>query len=111
MSNRNDKKQGRLQTIPGGRQSGQPGPMTHTPTPKVGQQQQVPIDLSNATQAVCQDCGCTVFEQGVQIFKVSAIISPNGQEITVQKMVLSCIKCHTPVDEKDLVPGVTPVSV
>lgn len=56
------------------------------------EQQQFQVDLSTAKKEVCE-CGGDVFIQGVQIFIVSAIVSPNGQELVATPPALVCAKC------------------
>lgn len=56
--------------------------------------QQIPIDLKNATPKVCE-CGCKYFIPAVQVFIVSALVSPTGQELIMQQPVLQCQDCKT----------------
>jgi len=57
-----------------------------------GQPQQIQVDLKNATQRACE-CGCKFFIPVVQVFTVSALVSPVGQELTAQQPVLICMDC------------------
>jgi hypothetical protein len=59
-----------------------------------GQPQQIQVDLTNATQRLCE-CGCKYFTPAVQVFTVSALMSPIGQELTAQQPVLICLECKT----------------
>lgn len=54
--------------------------------------EQIPIDLKNATPKVCE-CGSKYFIPVVQLFGISALLSPTGQELTVQQPVLVCLEC------------------
>ena len=54
--------------------------------------QQIQVDLKNATPKVCE-CGCKYYVPVVQVYIVSALISPTGQELTVQQPVLVCMEC------------------
>jgi len=54
--------------------------------------QQIQVDLKNATQRVCE-CGCQYFIPVFQVFTVSALVSPTGQELTAQQPVLICMDC------------------
>jgi len=54
--------------------------------------QQIQVDLKNATQKAC-DCGCKYFIPVVAVYTVSALMSPTGQELTVQQPVLICMNC------------------
>lgn len=56
------------------------------------QPQQIPIDISNATQLSCK-CGCKFFQPAVALYAVSAILSPTGQELLAQQPVIVCLSC------------------
>ena len=70
--------------LPIGSQIGQPG------------QKQIQVDLRNATPVACH-CGSTFFQQAVLVFKVSALVSPTGQELIANQPVLVCLNCKTPL--------------
>ena len=53
-------------------------------------QQQVKIDLSDADTMKCQKCGNTIFIQGYVIKKISAILSPTGEEVIAPIQVFNC---------------------
>ena len=57
--------------------------------------QQIPIDMRNAKRRACP-CGCNVFVQEVAIYTISAVVSPIGQELTVQQPLLVCMACREP---------------
>ena len=59
------------------------------PLPK--QQQQ--IDLSDAETMTCQKCGNSIFIQGYVIKRISAIVSPSGQEMIAPVQVFNCGNC------------------
>ena len=59
---------------------------------KPGQPIQVEIDLKNATPLICE-CGCKYFTAAVQLYTVSALVSPTGQELVAQQPILICLKC------------------
>jgi len=59
---------------------------------KPGQPIQVEIDLKNATPRLCE-CGCKFFTTAVQLFMVSALLSPTGQELMAQQPILICLEC------------------
>jgi len=61
-----------------------------------GQQKQVQVDLRNATPMACH-CGSSLFQQAVLVFKVSALVSPTGQELVANQPVLVCLNCKTPL--------------
>jgi hypothetical protein len=54
--------------------------------------QQIVVDLKNATQRECE-CGCNHFIQVVNVYTVSALVSPTGQELTAQQPILICMDC------------------
>lgn len=62
---------------------------------KPGEQIQVQIDLKDATPRECE-CGCKYFIPVVQVFIVSALVSPTGQELIAQQPVLVCMECKKP---------------
>lgn len=55
--------------------------------------QPVQVDLKNATQHECV-CGSKLFQPAVQVYHVSAFVSPTGQELTAQQPVLVCLECR-----------------
>ena len=56
--------------------------------------QAVEIDPKNAVQQECATCGCKFFRLVMTVFKVSALVSPTGQELVIQQPVLICTKCE-----------------
>lgn len=67
---------------------------TQQPQPRLTPQvQQFAVDVSNATPVACE-CGCVYFMPFVKIFKVSALVSPTGKEITANQSVLLCLQCR-----------------
>lgn len=63
------------------------------------QGEQITVDLKNATPKVCE-CGCKFFIPVVQVFTVSALLSPVGKELTAQVPVLICLECRKVLDLK-----------
>ena len=51
------------------------------------------VDLSKAETVKCESCGNYSFIQSYFIKKISAIMSPNGQEAIVPVQVFSCGNC------------------
>ena len=51
------------------------------------------IDLSNAKTLECEECGCKGFKQTLMLKKLSALISPNGQESIVPVAAFCCEQC------------------
>ena len=56
-------------------------------------QAQVQVDLTKADTIKCDDCGNYLFITSFVIKKVSAILSPTGQEGLVPIQVYSCGNC------------------
>ncbi len=59
------------------------------PLPK----QQVKVDLSDADTMKCQKCENPIFIQGYIIKRISAIVSPTGQEVIAPVQVFNCGNC------------------
>ena len=65
-------------------------------------QQQVKIDLSDADTMKCQKCENSIFIQGYVIKKISAILSPTGEEVIAPVQVFNCGNCGTMLPLKEL---------
>ena len=59
------------------------------PLPKA----QVNVDLSDAETMSCGKCDNKIFIQGYVIKKISAIMSPTGQEVIAPVQVFNCGNC------------------
>ena len=59
---------------------------------KNGQMQET-IDFSKTTQIKCEKCEGTTFKQSLLLRKMSALVSPNGQETIIPMQVFACEKC------------------
>ena len=59
---------------------------------KDGQVQQT-IDMSQTTPIKCESCENQTFKQTLLIRKLSALVSPNGQETVIPIAVFACEKC------------------
>ena len=59
------------------------------PLPK----QQVKVDLSDADTMKCQKCENPIFIQEYIIKRISAIVSPTGQEVIAPVQVFNCGNC------------------
>ena len=59
---------------------------------KDGQAQQT-IDIKQTTPVKCEKCENQTFKQTLLIRKLSALMSPNGQETIVPMAVFACEKC------------------
>ena len=51
------------------------------------------VDLSKANTMKCEKCENPTFKQTLMLHKMSALISPNGQETIVPAAVFGCEKC------------------
>ena len=60
-----------------------------------GQPRQIEVDLTHAKQIQCK-CGGKVFLQGINLFSISAIVSPTGQDLIANKPVRCCARCFEP---------------
>ena len=57
------------------------------------QKQQVQVDLKQAETIKCNDCNNYLFITSFILKKLSAIVSPNGQEALIPVQVYSCGNC------------------
>ncbi len=57
------------------------------------------LDMSKANQMKCDECGNETFKQTLILSKLSALVSPNGQETIVPSAVFACEKCGHVNDE------------
>lgn len=64
---------------------------------QVQQAGQIPVDMRNAKQQSCE-CGCNTFIQEINIYTISAVVSPVGKELIIQKPQLVCMECRKPYD-------------
>ena len=51
------------------------------------------LDMSKATSIECNGCHNTTFKQTLILSKLSALLSPNGQETIIPAAVFACEKC------------------
>ena len=51
------------------------------------------VDLSKAKPMKCEKCENPTFKQTLMLHKLSALVSPNGQETIVPSAVFACEKC------------------
>ena len=52
------------------------------------------IDFSKTTEIKCDSCGGQTFKQTLLMRKMSALVSPNGQETIIPMAVFACEKCN-----------------
>ena len=51
-------------------------------------------DLSKATTMKCEKCENPTFKQTLMLHKMSALVSPNGQESIIPAAVFACEACN-----------------
>ena len=56
-------------------------------------QMQEQIDFSKTSEIKCDACGGQTFKQTLLLRKMSALVSPNGQEVIIPMQVFACEKC------------------
>ena len=66
------------------------------PLPK--KQQQVQVDLRDAETIKCEDCNNYLWIQSFGLKRLSALVSPSGQEALVPIQVYSCGNCGKVAD-------------
>ena len=60
------------------------------------------LKLEDTEILKCKNCGSTNFAQGVQLRRVSPIVSPTGQEGIVPLPQFYCVECNAVIsDESD----------
>tara|TARA_Y100000310_G_C20520120_1_gene733224 strand:+ start:778 stop:981 length:204 start_codon:yes stop_codon:yes gene_type:complete len=66
------------------------------------QQQKINIDISKADDIACEECENLYFTPVVMVKRLSALLSPTGQEVKIPVQVLQCTSCSaitTPFSE------------
>ena len=56
-------------------------------------EQQMNVDMSQTTAEVCESCENETFTQVYQMRRLSALLSPAGQESMIPIQVFACAKC------------------
>ena len=57
------------------------------------QKPQMQVDMSQTTAESCESCGNNTFTQVYQMRKLSALLSPTGQETMIPIQIFACHKC------------------
>ena len=65
---------------------------------KKPQSAQVQVDLRDAETIKCSDCNNYLFITSFILKRLSAIVSPNGQEALIPVQVYSCVNCGKVAD-------------
>ena len=63
------------------------------------QSQQVKVDINQATDIECANCGNKFFHQVTFFKKLSALLSPTGQEAIIPIPTYACLECGNINDE------------
>ena len=72
-------------------------------TPGKDGQMQEQIDISKTSAVKCEKCENPTFKQSLLLRKLSALVSPNGQETLVPVQVFACEKCgHVNIEFSDI---------
>ena len=58
--------------------------------------------LKNATDVKCETCGNEYFESLFMVKKLSALVSPTGEEMIIPIQVLACNKCKKIMQRADM---------
>ena len=75
-------------------------------TPGKDGQMQEQIDKSKTSAIKCEKCENQTFKQSLLLRKLSALVSPNGQETLVPVQVFACEKCGNVKSEFSDVSGI-----
>ena len=75
-------------------------------TPGKDSQMQEQIDISKTSPLKCESCENQTFKQSLLLRKLSALVSPNGQETLVPVQVFACEKCGNVNSEFSDVSGI-----
>ena len=62
-------------------------------TPGKNGQTREQIDFSKTSQIKCEACDGSTFKQTLLLRKMSALVSPDGQETIIPMQVFACEKC------------------
>tara|TARA_Y100001963_G_C6479252_1_gene308140 strand:- start:75 stop:290 length:216 start_codon:yes stop_codon:yes gene_type:complete len=54
---------------------------------------QMNIDFNQTTAETCEECGNDTFVQVFKMRKLSALLSPTGQESMIPIQIFACAKC------------------
>ena len=58
------------------------------------QEPQQQIDITKTSAVKCEACENSTFKQTLMLHKLSALVSPNGQETIVPAAVFACEACN-----------------
>ena len=62
-------------------------------TPGKDGNMQEQIDMSKTTPIQCEKCNNSTFKQTLLLRRLSALVSPNGQETVIPAAAFACEKC------------------
>jgi len=67
------------------------------------QTQKINIDIADAQPVKCVECDCEKFDMKYLIRKISALLSPSGQDMVIPIQVFACSNCG--MIPEDFMPG------
>jgi uncharacterized protein CbrC (UPF0167 family) len=59
----------------------------------LNEQQKMRVNLQDAEDVVCEECENNYFSPAIIIKRVSALLSPSGQEMMAPVQLFQCNKC------------------
>lgn len=65
----------------------------------MNQTQKINVDISDAQSMTCSECGSEKFNMQYLIKKISALLSPTGQDVIIPVQVFACSNCGTIPEE------------
>lgn len=57
-------------------------------------EQTIRVNPRDLQDVKCEECGCELFREAVQIKKLSALLSPTGKETFMPVPTFACVKCN-----------------
>ena len=63
--------------------------------------EQINVDLRNAVRVKCV-CGSEFFTSAIVVYRVSALVSPTGQDLIAQQPVIICLECKKVLDQRKM---------
>lgn len=57
------------------------------------EQVNINIDLEQTEGVKCEECDCQIFNHGFMLRKISAVLSPSGEEGLIPIQVFECSSC------------------
>ena len=72
----------------------------------MNQKQKINIDLSKCENIICDNCQCPMFKPAFLLKKISALMSPTGQDAIFPMQIFMCLGCGkaTGINEEEKKP-------